>query len=359
MAWLSSKTITPSKSEPSHSTICWTRETFSLARVGPQRGVGGEQDALLQPDRRALAEARQRRDQQPLHAERRPVALRILDQLVGLRDPDRAAAALQPVVEQDAGDLAALAGAGAVAQKPAAAEAHGVLGVIGRGRDDIEGLVDRPGSGEMAAMGLAGIDDAFELGVGQEAIGDDVGRQVRPIGRLRRRDRGHRGRLHELGRMRLRTGDADRLQRVCLIERIGQAAALGRRPVDGLIGELDAAGLERCAPRSDVAAWRRRGLGADGCRGRSAAEADWRPSRQAGAAARAAATQPSNVATSGAMPGDAGNDVGSSAGQPVDDGQPRLDRRAVPGIDRARRSPAENTTRPRSCRRTKASRQAG
>ena len=29
MAWLSSKMITPSKSEPSQSTICWTRETFS------------------------------------------------------------------------------------------------------------------------------------------------------------------------------------------------------------------------------------------------------------------------------------------------------------------------------------------
>ena len=29
MAWLSSNTITPSKSDPSQSTICWTRETLS------------------------------------------------------------------------------------------------------------------------------------------------------------------------------------------------------------------------------------------------------------------------------------------------------------------------------------------
>jgi hypothetical protein len=29
MAWLSSKMITPSKSEPNQSTICFTRETFS------------------------------------------------------------------------------------------------------------------------------------------------------------------------------------------------------------------------------------------------------------------------------------------------------------------------------------------
>ena len=71
--------------------------------------------------------------------------------LSDLRDPHRAAAALQPVVEQDAGDLAALAGAGAVAQEPAAPEAHGVLGVIvARRGDDVEGLVDGPGSGEMA-----------------------------------------------------------------------------------------------------------------------------------------------------------------------------------------------------------------
>ena len=82
--------------------------------------------------------------EKPFLAERRPVALGVLDQLVGLRDPDRATAALQPVVEQDAGDLAALAGAGAVAEKPAAAEADGVLRIVRRGRDDIEGLIDGP-----------------------------------------------------------------------------------------------------------------------------------------------------------------------------------------------------------------------
>ena len=37
-----------------------------------------------------------------------PVALRILDQLVRLADQDGAAAALQPVVVDDAGDLAPL-----------------------------------------------------------------------------------------------------------------------------------------------------------------------------------------------------------------------------------------------------------
>ena len=173
-----------------------------------------------------MPEARERRDQEPLLAERRPVALGVLDQLVGFRDPDRAAAALQPVVEQDAGDLAALAGAGAVAEQPAAAEADGVLGVVGRGRDDVEGLVDDPRSGEKAGMRLAGIDHAFELGVGQQAVGDDGRRQMRAIGGLGRRDRRHRGRLHEPGRMRLRSGNADRLKRVAFVERLGDAAAL-------------------------------------------------------------------------------------------------------------------------------------
>ena len=41
-----------------------------------------------------------------------------------------------------------------------------MLGIVGRGRDDIEGLIDGPRSGEISGMGLAGIDDAFELGIG-------------------------------------------------------------------------------------------------------------------------------------------------------------------------------------------------
>src|SRR6267143_3019489 len=115
-----------------------------VARVGSQRGVGGEKDALLETDRRALAEARQRRDQQPFHAERRPVALGVLDQLVGLADPDRAAATLQPVVKQDTGDLTALACAGTVSQKPAAPESYGIVRIVARRADEVISLVDGP-----------------------------------------------------------------------------------------------------------------------------------------------------------------------------------------------------------------------
>src|SRR5581483_2813418 len=114
-------------------------------------------------DRCALAETGERCDQQPLHAERRPVALRVLDQLVGLADPDGAPPALQPIVEEDAGDLAALAGASAVAEEPAPAKADRVLRIVARGGDKVEGLVDRPRPGEEIRMGLAGVDDAFEL----------------------------------------------------------------------------------------------------------------------------------------------------------------------------------------------------
>src|SRR3546814_3540876 len=71
---------------------------------------------------------------QLLLPERRPVALSILDELVRLRHPDRAAAAFEPIVQQHTGDLAALAGAGAVAEHPATPEADSGLGIVGRRR---------------------------------------------------------------------------------------------------------------------------------------------------------------------------------------------------------------------------------
>ena len=74
-------------------------------------------------------------------------------------------------------------------------------------------------------MRLARIDDAFELGIGQQPVGDDGRRQMRAIGRLRRRDRRHRRRLHETRRVRLRARNADRLQRIALVERFADADA--------------------------------------------------------------------------------------------------------------------------------------
>ena len=109
---------------------------FAFAFGGAQGRVSGEQNAFGDADRRALAVARLRHDQELLLAERRPVALRVLDQLVGLGDPDGLAASAQPVVENDACGLPALAAAGAVAEEEALAELHGVfVAVFGERRD--------------------------------------------------------------------------------------------------------------------------------------------------------------------------------------------------------------------------------
>jgi hypothetical protein len=99
---------------------------------------------LAQADRRTLAKTSKRYDEQTLLPERRPVALGVLDELVGFRDPDGATAALEPVVKQDAGDLAAFTGARAITQEPAASEADGIFSVIRRRRHHIEGVVDGP-----------------------------------------------------------------------------------------------------------------------------------------------------------------------------------------------------------------------
>src|SRR6188508_1374446 len=89
MAWLAA--------EPGEDLVEAGGLALALGRA--QCRIGDEQDALVESDRRALAEARQWLDEQALLAERRPVAPRILDQHLGLRDPQGAAPALEPVVE--------------------------------------------------------------------------------------------------------------------------------------------------------------------------------------------------------------------------------------------------------------------
>ena len=87
-------------------------------------------------------------------------------------------------------------------------------------------------------MRLTGINDALDLGVRQETIRDKVDQEMRSVGRLWRRDGGHGCRLHELGRMRLRARDADRLQCLSLIKRIGDLASIRGNPVDRLVGDF-------------------------------------------------------------------------------------------------------------------------
>ena len=127
----------------------------------------------------------------------------------------------QPPVENDGGDLPALAAAGAVAQHPAAPEAdrlgqHFVLGGgivavfvvalavyalhrLPAGADAVEG-------GEVALVRLAGEDDALELGVGEPALGNHALGQHGPVGRHGVRHRRHGARLHQ----RRRVGDGTR-----------------------------------------------------------------------------------------------------------------------------------------------------
>lgn len=51
----------------------------AVAAAASERGVGGEENAIVERDGGTLLVALQRRDQQLLHAQRRPVALRVLE----------------------------------------------------------------------------------------------------------------------------------------------------------------------------------------------------------------------------------------------------------------------------------------
>ena len=161
----------------------------------------------------------------------------------------------------DAGNLPALALAGAVSEEPAPAESDSVLCVLARRGDDIEGLVDAPCSIKKLRVRLAGKDDGFKLGVRQQAARHDARRQMRAIARQRRRDRRHRRRLHQLGRMRSRIGNADRLQSVFLIKRIREFTIFRRLPDNRLISEFDCLGCgRRCGSRGRMT----REVGPDG-----------------------------------------------------------------------------------------------
>jgi hypothetical protein len=187
---------------------------FVLALGRAQRGVGNEQDALVQPDGCALAVARQGLHQEALLPQGGPVALRVLDQRVVFGNPQRAAPALEPVVENNARDLTAFADTGAIAQKEAAPETHRAVRIVRRRAKHVEGGIDRPTASEMARMGFAGKDQGLQLGVRQDALGDQTIRKMRPIAGLGRRHRGHRRRLHQSRGRGRRAGQPDRLQRV-------------------------------------------------------------------------------------------------------------------------------------------------
>ncbi len=297
-----------------------------VSGVGAQRGVGGEKDAVLQPDGRTLAEPGQRLDEQPLLPQRRPVALGVLDQGVGLGDPERAAAALEPVVEDHARDLAALARAGAVTEHEPAPEAHRALGVVGRGRDHVEGGVHRPRAREDPGVRLAGEDHRLELSVGQQTGRDQACRQVWPVGRRGRAHAGHRGRLDQRGGMRSGARHAQGLEREGLVEGVVQACGRLRRGRDQLVAELHRVGGHR-SERASARTSRGATHGAGSVRRRRTGG----PDRRAGGAWRDVGLDPGQQGGGirrHPVRGRKGSRVGR--GHAVDHGQPRLDRRAVP-----------------------------
>ena len=134
------------------------------------------------------------------------VAARILDEFLLLGNPDCLFAALAEVVEDHAGNLAALADPGAVAQEEPAA---------------------RLAVGERLTERLAGIDHRLELRVGEQALGDDLLGQIRRVVRVRRRYRGERRRFDERRVVCDRPLDADLLGTVLLEDRIADAAGFG------------------------------------------------------------------------------------------------------------------------------------
>ena len=201
-----------------------------LAGRAAQRRVGGEEDAFVEGYGVSLPDLAEGEDVCVAPAEGGPVAAGVLEQFVGLGDPEGALASAQPLVEDDGGDLASLAAPRSVSEHPALAEAHrgrkafGRLGVGGvvvvpgfrGGRvgavDAAHGFpsrADAVSGGEMSVMRLPGEDDAFELGVGEQAVGHDLRGQQRPVCRRGVGDGGHGGGLDEGRGMGPRAGDAD------------------------------------------------------------------------------------------------------------------------------------------------------
>lgn len=130
-----------------------------------------------------MPETGERGDEQRLLLQCPPVALRVLQQLVGLRYPDRALAALEPVVEHNARNLATFASAGAVAEEPAFAEAHSIVAVVRCGFDLVAGRIDGPMPCEMAGMSFARIDHRLELGIGEQAQFDQTSGEMWDVAR--------------------------------------------------------------------------------------------------------------------------------------------------------------------------------
>ena len=143
-------------------------------------------------------------------------------------------AALGHVVGDDTGDLSALAASGAVTEEEALTERHGARVIVLDQHHLVRRRASDPRPRQDLRVRLAGIDHRLYLGVGDQALAGDLLRQLRPVGRRRRRDRGHRSGFHERGGVGLRLREGDAAERVGLVE--ADVVALAR-PGLGLIDD--------------------------------------------------------------------------------------------------------------------------
>ncbi len=273
-----------------------------------------------------------------------PVAPGVLQQLVGLREPEGALPPPQPLVEDDGGHLPALAAAGAVAQHPAAPEAHRIgqrlvgvddlavvfrswsgfiVVVIAVGVDALHRLpacADSVLGGEVAFVRLAGEDHALELRVGELSPGHHVLGQHRAVGRHGVRHRRHGARLHQRRRVLDRSRDVDA---GCLPSCVGSGGLRGpggtgagrHRPVRELRDRAPVVGLRLRPMRGGPGALR---PGGPGC-GRLAEQVRARHGLDGAPRRHGAGDRLQQMA--GVAHGMAGIDPGRLFPAPVEDGQ--------------------------------------
>ena len=108
-----------------------------------------------------------------------------------------AALAAHPAVEDDAGDLAALARPGAVAEEVA----HPVNPAFGVGLERTPPILRRVAAGQVAGVRACSVDQGLKLGGREHAIFDETRGNLRDHLRDRRGDRAHRDRFDERGRV--------------------------------------------------------------------------------------------------------------------------------------------------------------
>ena len=172
-------------------------EPGCIAAPRTQGRIGHKQDAFAHGDLMAELPLPERLNVDRKTAECRPVAPRVLKQGLVLRNPDMAALAPDPAIEDHTRSLAAFASTRAVAEEIA----HPVSRAMFIRNKYATLVFGRAATGKIAGMGANGIDQGLGLRGREHALGNEACRQLRHFAGDRRSDRSHRDRFHERGRM--------------------------------------------------------------------------------------------------------------------------------------------------------------